>query len=60
MVARETLIGRRMGPLIIESADSTVVIPPEVSLAADAGGNLIADLPQRAPRPLPKPRIVHG
>jgi N-methylhydantoinase A len=45
VIAREALIGNVQGPLLIESADSTVVIPPQVSVTADAQGNLIATLP---------------
>jgi N-methylhydantoinase A len=60
VVARESLAGRQLGPLIIESADSTIVIPPEVGVAADDSGNLLADLPQRTTRLRAKPRIAHG
>jgi N-methylhydantoinase A len=45
VIAREALIGNVQGPLLIESADSTVVIPPQVSVTPDAQGNLIATLP---------------
>jgi N-methylhydantoinase A len=45
VIAREALIGAVPGPLLIESADSTLVIPPHVSVAPDAQGNLIATLP---------------
>lgn len=60
VIAREALTGTQMGPLIIESADSTIVIPPEVRIRADASGNLLAELPRRAPRPHARPRIAHG
>ena len=55
---RDALPGRQMGPLIVESADSTVVVPPGVAIAADAAGNLLAELPQR--QTTPKRRTARG
>jgi N-methylhydantoinase A len=34
----------RRGPLVVESYDSTVVVPPDCDVAADAGGNLLITL----------------
>lgn len=48
--AREAFAGPFAGPVIIESADSTVVIPPAVMVTADTQGNLLAELPRRATR----------
>jgi N-methylhydantoinase A len=42
VVSREGLAGPMPGPVLIESEDSTVVIPPGVSVAPDAQGNLTA------------------
>jgi N-methylhydantoinase A len=33
------------GPLIIETYDSTVVVPPEARVRWDPAGNLLIDLP---------------
>jgi len=44
VVQRDAIAGTMTGPLLIESADSTVVIPPGVSVAADRHDNLVADL----------------
>ncbi len=59
VLARDALSGRQIGPLVVESDDSTIVIPPGVAVADDLAGNLLAELPPRA-RPAAKPRIVHG
>lgn len=42
---RDGFAGRIAGPVIIESNDSTVVIPPGVTVTADRQGNLLAELP---------------
>jgi N-methylhydantoinase A len=34
----------RGGPVIVESYDSTVVVPPGAALSADPHGNLVIDL----------------
>jgi N-methylhydantoinase A len=47
IVPRDTFTGEVDGPVIIESSDSTVVIPPSVSVRADRQGNLLAALPQQ-------------
>jgi N-methylhydantoinase A len=44
VIARDAVAGRLTGPLLIESDDSTVVIPPGVAVAADRHGNLVAEL----------------
>ena len=54
VLARNAFSGKQVGPVIIESDDSTVVIPPNVSVSADKGGNLLAELPRKAPVALPK------
>ena len=41
VIARGDLRGSRRGPLIVESYDSTVVVPPGAALAGDAHGNLV-------------------
>src|SRR3546814_1416196 len=35
---------RRQGPLIIESYDTTIVVPPGASAQADAIGNIVIDI----------------
>jgi len=37
--------GRLQGPLIIESLDTTIVVPPRATLAVDARGGLVMELP---------------
>ncbi|CAB5658725.1 Acetone carboxylase beta subunit [Delftia tsuruhatensis] len=37
------------GPLVIESYDTTIVVPPHCSVRADAVGNIIIDLEEQAP-----------
>lgn len=59
VMARESLTGRQSGPLIVQSADSTIVVPPDVVLSADPAGNLLAELP-RETRKVAAPRIAHG
>jgi N-methylhydantoinase A len=54
VLARNAFSGKQAGPLIIESDDSTVVIPPNVAVSVDKGGNLLAELPRKAPVALPK------
>jgi N-methylhydantoinase A len=54
VLARNAFSGKQAGPLIIESDDSTVVIPPNVVVSVDKGGNLLAELPRKAPVALPK------
>lgn len=54
VLARNGFSGKQAGPLIIESDDSTVVIPPNVMVGADRGGNLLAELPRKMPAVLPK------
>ena len=36
------------GPLVIESYDTTIVVPPRCSVRADAVGNIIIDLEEAA------------
>jgi N-methylhydantoinase A len=51
IVAHDAVRGTMIGPLLIESDDSTVVIPPTVSVAADRHGNLVAELAPLAVEP---------
>jgi N-methylhydantoinase A len=44
VVSRDAVTGTVHGPVLIESEDSTVVIPPRVSVTPDAQGNLTATL----------------
>ncbi|MFI0847823.1 hydantoinase/oxoprolinase family protein [Mesorhizobium sp. IMUNJ 23232] len=44
VMQRGAFAGAMRGPLILESRDSTVVIPPSASVEVDAAGNLIATL----------------
>ena len=37
------------GPMIVESYDTTVIVPPDVLARADAVGNIILDLQDTAP-----------
>ena len=48
IIRRDTLTGRRTGPLIIESDDTTIVIPPGVVVVPNASGGLVATLPGAA------------
>jgi N-methylhydantoinase A len=46
VIDRGALAGGRLeGPLIIESLDTTIAVPPGATLAADAAGNLVMELP---------------
>lgn len=49
VMTRDSISGRALGPVIIESADTTIVIPPGASIAPNATGSLIATLPRGAP-----------
>ncbi len=49
VITRDSISGRVLGPVIIESADTTIVIPPGASVSANATGSLIATLPRGAP-----------
>ena len=44
MLERTGFSGRAHGPLIIESPDTTIVIPPQTTVSVDAFGNVAADL----------------
>jgi N-methylhydantoinase A len=45
VVDRGSLVGGRLeGPLIIESLDTTIAVPPGATLTADAAGNLAMEL----------------
>jgi N-methylhydantoinase A len=44
VVTRAEIAGSMAGPLIIESSDTTIVIPPNASIARDAAGNIVASL----------------
>jgi len=54
VLARNGLAGATAGPAIIESDDSTIVVPPGVSATADESGNLLAELPRRMPATVAK------
>ena len=41
---RADFTGTQSGPLILESPDTTIVIPPGAVASLDAGGNLVATL----------------
>jgi N-methylhydantoinase A len=45
---RRNFTGEASGPLILDSADSTVVVPPGAKLTGDALGNLLVDLTREA------------
>jgi N-methylhydantoinase A len=60
VLARDGFTGRRAGPAVIESDDSTVVIPPGVSVSVDKSGNLLAELPRKAPVSLSKRRRANA
>jgi N-methylhydantoinase A len=60
VLARNGFSGKQTGPVIIESDDSTVVIPPGVSVSADKSGNLLAELPRKAPVSLAKRRRANA
>ncbi len=44
VVDRQMFSGERTGPLIIESSDTTIVVPPGARASLDAAGNIRADL----------------
>ncbi len=44
IVSRSDIIGPLRGPLIIESADTTIVVPPGASIAPNRAGGLLANL----------------
>jgi N-methylhydantoinase A len=45
VIERSALLeGRRAGPLIVESLDTTIAAPPGASLRGDAAGNLVMEL----------------
>lgn len=60
VLARDAFGGKQAGPVIIESDDSTVVIPPGITVSADKSGNLLAELPRKAPVSLAKRRRANG
>ena len=41
---RETFDGEQAGPAIIESSDSTIVVPPGARAVRDAAGNIVVEL----------------
>ena len=41
---RESFSGAQAGPAIIESSDSTIVVPPGSSASLDAAGNIVVEL----------------
>lgn len=44
VIDRSGFSGRAVGPLVIESPDTTIVIPPRANVSVDAFGNVTADL----------------
>ena len=60
VVARNGFAGSHLGPLIVESDDSTIVIPPGIGVAADLAGNLLAELPPRLSAMHLKRMMSHG
>jgi N-methylhydantoinase A len=44
IVERDDFLKPLLGPVVIQSSDSTVVIPPGFSATLDAAGNIVADL----------------
>jgi N-methylhydantoinase A len=44
VMVRAAVAGPMAGPVIIESADTTIVIPPGATIARDAAGNIVASL----------------
>ena len=44
MLDRADFTGSQSGPLILESPDTTIVIPPGAVASLDHGGNLVATL----------------
>ena len=49
IVSRDNIIRSMRGPLIIESADTTIVVPPRVSIASNRVGALVAILDGEGP-----------
>ena len=41
---RESFSGEQAGPAIIESSDSTIVVPPDAGARLDAAGNIVVEL----------------
>jgi N-methylhydantoinase A len=48
VISRDGIAGTLAGPLVIESADTTIVIPPGASVAPNMAGGLVAVLDSRA------------
>jgi N-methylhydantoinase A len=44
VIAREAVGGGLAGPAVLESYDSTIVIPPGAAAASDACGNIVITL----------------
>ena len=59
ILARDAIAGPILGPAIIESDDSTVVIPPAVTVSADWQGNLLAELPRHGTQPKRQRDLQH-
>ena len=47
ILSRDGFADVAVGPIILESDDSTVVIPPGLTVSADRHGNLLAELPRQ-------------
>ncbi len=47
IIPRDRFAGPAEGPVIIESDDSTVVIPPGIKVGVDKQGNILAELPRQ-------------
>jgi N-methylhydantoinase A len=50
VVARHQFTGAREGPVIIESDDSTAIVPPGAVVSVGEFGNLAVDLSRGAPQ----------
>lgn len=59
ILTRDGFVGPAIGPVIIESDDSTVVIPPDVTVSADKQGNLLAELPRQIRQSLRQRDLEH-
>lgn len=44
VLARASFFGTREGPVVVESDDTTIVVPPDAVVSLDSSGNLVAAL----------------
>jgi N-methylhydantoinase A len=50
LIVREALAGGRKGPVVLQSPDTTIVVPPDAAVASDVTGNIVVTFPPVRPR----------